>query len=68
MDNALIDLALESNGGRTLLASDDFFAPKEKALALEKQLRKKAIAVLMVSSSGKAILKTVVKGSENPAL
>ena len=43
-----------------------FFAPKEKALALEKQLRKGAIAVLMVSSSGKAILKTVTKGSEKP--
>ena len=28
----LIDLAAESNGGRTLLASDDFFAPKENLL------------------------------------
>ena len=32
MNNTLIDLALESNGGRTLLASDDFFAPKENLL------------------------------------
>ena len=32
MDYTLIDLALESNGGRTLLASDDFFAPKENLL------------------------------------
>ena len=32
MDNTLIDLALESNGGRTLLSSDDFFAPKENLL------------------------------------
>ena len=32
MDNTLIDLALESNGGRTLLASDDFFASKENLL------------------------------------
>ena len=32
MDNTLIDLALESNGGRTLLASDDFFSPKENLL------------------------------------
>ncbi|MCS5625409.1 MAG: allantoicase, partial [Candidatus Marinimicrobia bacterium] len=32
MNNILIDLALESNGGRTLLASDDFFAPKENLL------------------------------------
>lgn len=36
-----------------------FFSPKEKALALEQQLRNEAIAVLMVSDSGKAILKTV---------
>ena len=28
----LIDLASESNGGRTLLVSDDFFAPKENLL------------------------------------
>ena len=28
----LIDLASESNGGRTLLASDEFFAPKENLL------------------------------------
>ena len=28
----LIDLAAEENGGRTLLASDDFFAPKENLL------------------------------------
>jgi len=32
MDNTLIDLASEANGGRTLLASDDFFAPKENLL------------------------------------
>ena len=30
----LIDLASESNGGRTLLASDEFFAPKENLLKL----------------------------------
>ncbi len=35
------------------------FAPKEKALAIEKQLRESAIAVLMVSNNGKAMLKTV---------
>ena len=28
----LIDLASESNSGRTLLASDEFFAPKENLL------------------------------------
>ncbi len=37
-----------------------FFAPKEKALALEKQLRNNAIAVLMVASNGKARLKDVI--------
>ncbi|HIO92761.1 MAG TPA: hypothetical protein EYG68_07950 [Leucothrix mucor] len=40
-----------------------FFAPKEKALALETQLRNGAVAVLMVSDSGKAILKTVAGNS-----
>lgn len=34
MENKLIDLALEENGGRTLLVSDDFFAPKENLLKL----------------------------------
>ncbi len=42
-----------------------FFAPKEKALALEKQLRKGAIAVLMVSDNGKAILKKVEKENDS---
>jgi uncharacterized membrane-anchored protein len=37
-----------------------FFAPKEKALKLESELRSGAIAVLMVSSSGKARLKEIV--------
>lgn len=37
-----------------------FFAPKEKALALEKQLRDGGVAVLMVSKSGKARLKNVL--------
>ncbi len=38
-----------------------FFAPKEKALALEKELSSNgAIAVLMVSDKGKAILKSVI--------
>jgi len=32
LKNDLIDLASESNGGRTLLASDEFFAPKENLL------------------------------------
>lgn len=37
-----------------------FFAPKEKALQLEKELRDGGVAVLMVASSGKARLKDVV--------
>lgn len=37
-----------------------FFAPKEKALQLEKDLQTEGIAVLMVSKSGKARLKAVV--------
>jgi uncharacterized membrane-anchored protein len=37
-----------------------FFAPKDKAIALEKTLTKNGIAVLMVSSSGKAQLKEVI--------
>ncbi len=37
-----------------------YFAPKIKALALEKKMRKGAIAVLMVSSAGKARIKTIL--------
>ncbi len=37
-----------------------FFAPKDKAIALEKTLTKNGIAVLMVSDSGKARLKEVI--------
>jgi len=36
-----------------------FFAPKEKALALEKRLRHGGLAVLMVSADGKARIKSV---------
>ena len=42
-----------------------FFAPKEKALALEKDLRNGGISVLMVSGSGRAALKDVIP-SPNP--
>lgn len=41
-----------------------FFAPKEKAIGLENTLRKNGVAVLMVSSSGKARLKGII-GQEN---
>ena len=37
-----------------------FFAPKEKALKLEKDLRNGGTAVLMVSGSGRAALKDVI--------
>lgn len=37
-----------------------FFAPKEKALALEKRLRKQAFAKIMVAEHGKAALQDVV--------
>ena len=37
-----------------------FFAPKEKALKLEKDLRNGGTAILMVSGSGKAALKDVI--------
>jgi uncharacterized membrane-anchored protein len=37
-----------------------FFAPKEKALALEKQLRNGGLAVLMIADSGRARIKDVI--------
>lgn len=37
-----------------------FFAPKEKAEALERNLRHQAVAVIMVAANGKATLKDVV--------
>jgi len=38
-----------------------FFAPKDKALELENKLRENGIAVLMVSSSGKARIKGIIE-------
>ena len=38
-----------------------FFAPKEQALELERQLRDGGVALLMVSDDGKARLKDIVK-------
>lgn len=43
-----------------------FFAPKEKALQLEKELRDGGVAVLMVADSGKARLKEVVGALTSP--
>ena len=39
---------------------DAFFAPKEKALALEKELRDGGVAVLMVGDDGRARIKDVI--------
>lgn len=39
---------------------DAYFAPKQEALRLEKQLRSGALAVLMVTSAGQAGLKEIV--------
>ena len=42
-----------------------FFAPKEKALALENDLRESGIAVLMISKSGKARLKSIESNAQH---
>lgn len=39
---------------------DAFFAPKEKALKLEKDLRKSAVAIIMVGKNGKMMLKDII--------
>lgn len=39
-----------------------YFAPKDKALELEDKLRSNGVSVLMVSKSGKAVLKNVIAG------
>lgn len=41
-----------------------FFAPKEKALALEKGLRRGGVALVMVANNGKAALKDVIPKAE----
>jgi uncharacterized membrane-anchored protein len=41
-----------------------YFAPKDKALALEKELQAGGIAKVMVASNGKAALKEVVAGGK----
>jgi len=43
-----------------------WFAPKEKALALEKQLRHSGVAKIRVSKNGKAALEAIVDASEQP--
>ncbi len=51
---------------RVRFGIEAFFAPKEKALELERELRNGGIAVLMVAASGRAALKDVVP-DPNPA-
>lgn len=42
-----------------------FFAPKERALALEKDLRSGGVAIIMVAENGKATLKDIIAGGKN---
>lgn len=42
-----------------------YFAPKEKALALERDLRRSGVAVIMVAENGKAALKDIVTNGKN---
>ena len=51
---------------RVRFGIEAFFAPKEQALELEKDLRNGGIAVLMVAATGRAALKDVVP-EPNPA-
>lgn len=53
-------LETQYGSARIKCGIEAFFAPGEKALALEKQLRNSAVAVLMVSGSGRARLKDVI--------
>ncbi len=43
-----------------------FFAPKEKALLLEKELRDGTLAVIMLDRSGKAALKDIILDNTEP--
>jgi len=43
---------------------DAYFAPKQEALRLEKDLRSGAVAVLMVSGSGRVALKEIISGDQ----
>ncbi|MEM7209716.1 MAG: GDYXXLXY domain-containing protein [Pseudomonadota bacterium] len=54
-----------SNGSLSVkYGIEAFFAPKEKALALEKDLTNGGVAVLMVMDNGKAALKDVVPNKQ----
>ncbi|WP_444943921.1 GDYXXLXY domain-containing protein [Microbulbifer sp. ZKSA006] len=62
----ITDIKLENSSWRYRVryGIEAYFAPKEKALDLEAQLRDGGVADLMVSADGRARLKTV-RGSEN---
>jgi uncharacterized membrane-anchored protein len=45
---------------RVIYGIEAFFAPKEKALALEKDLRDGGLAVVAVAGNGKAVLKDII--------
>lgn len=58
-------LQRERSQGRSVMYEvrygiEAYFAPKEKALALEREMRGGGIAVIMVAGSGKAALKEVI--------
>lgn len=53
-----------SNRLRIKYGIEAYFAPKEEALRLERELRQSAVAVLMISPSGKAVLKSIVATHE----
>lgn len=57
---------LQSTRGamRVKYGIEAWFAPKAEALRLERELREGAVAVLMVDSSGKAVLKEIVTTEE----
>ncbi|MES9902368.1 MAG: GDYXXLXY domain-containing protein [Sedimenticola sp.] len=40
-----------------------FFAPKDKALALERKLRSGAVAVVMIADNGRATLKEIIEST-----
>ncbi len=53
-----------SGSYRVRYGIEAFFAPKAKALALEKTLRHTAVAKIYVAKNGKAALKEVIDGSD----
>ena len=52
-----------ANRARLRFGIEAYFAPKERALQLEKDLRNGGVAVIMLASNGKATLKDVIAKS-----